>query len=797
MRRAALAGSITWALLVLVAALIAARATYTADLSAFLPRRASPTQRLLVEQLREGPAAHLIIVAIEGGDAATRAQVSAQLATRLRSDAAFAAVDNGDAKQLERDRAFLFEHRYLLSAAVTPQRFTAAGLHAAVSDSLAALASPEGLLLKPLFARDPTGELLGIIDSLDTAESPHTSAGVWNSADGTRALLLVQTRAAGLDTDAQQAACQAIERAFTNALATLPATARPGIGLIMSGPPVFAVVSRAVIKGEVLRLSSISSLLIAALLLAVYRSLPALVLTLVPVATGALAGVAAVALGFGAVHGLTLGFGITLIGEAVDYSIYLFIQASADFRRSVWPTIRLGMLTSICGFAALLPSAFPGLAQLGLYSIAGLVAAALVTRFVLPAWLPRVSAIRDLTPLGESLLRALGALRRARTVVLLLPLAALAMLLAHRGSLWSRELASLSPIPEAVRSLDDRLHEAAGIPNTRYFVIASAAEREGALAAAQAVSARLAPLVEAGVIGAVVSPSDYLPPLATQRARQASLPPASELRSRLEAALAGLPVSAVRLEPFVADVQQARAAPLLTPADLARTSFARAVDALLVRSPAAGVTDPQSAASWSALLPVAGAHSGELPAAAVQQVRAAIARDAAAHAVLLDLQGEADRLYTGYLTEALELALVGLVAIVVLLLVTLRSVLRVVLVVAPLLLAVITVAGLLTATRHELTILHVVGMLLIAAVGSNYALFFDRSSRSPAPGSVPLTLASLLVANLATVTAFGVLACSSVPVLRDLGSTVAPGALLALLFAALLARPALWAEQRS
>jgi len=40
------------------------------------------------------------------------------------------------------------------------------------------------------------------------------------------------------------------------------------------------------------------------LLLCVYRSLPALLLTLVPVACGALAGVAAVALGFDAVHGI-------------------------------------------------------------------------------------------------------------------------------------------------------------------------------------------------------------------------------------------------------------------------------------------------------------------------------------------------------------------------------------------------------------------------------------------------------------------------------------------------------------
>ena len=79
-------------------------------------------------------------------------------------------------------------------------------------------------------------------------------------------------------------------------------------------------------------------------------------------------------------------------------------------------------------------------------------------------------------------------------------------------------------------------------------------------------------------------------------------------------------------------------------------------------------------------------------------------------------------------------------------------------------------------------------MLLIVAVGSNYALFFDRGSSDPHGGSTPLTLASLLVANAATVLGFGVLGFSSVPVLAALGSTVAPGAFLALLFSALLAR---------
>ena len=99
------------------------------------------------------------------------------------------------------------------------------------------------------------------------------------------------------------------------------------VTLLMSGPGVFAVDSRATIIKEVTRLSILSTIIIVALLLGVYRSATALLLGLVPVASGALAGVAAVALGLGVVHGITLGFGITLIGEAVDYSIYLFIQS--------------------------------------------------------------------------------------------------------------------------------------------------------------------------------------------------------------------------------------------------------------------------------------------------------------------------------------------------------------------------------------------------------------------------------------------------------------------------------------
>jgi predicted exporter len=194
---------------------------------------------------------------------------------------------------------------------------------------------------------------------------------------------------------------------------------------------------------------------------------------------------------------------------------------------------------------------------------------------------------------------------------------------------------------------------------------------------------------------------------------------------------------------------------------------------------------------WSALLPLRAAP-GSASDIDLAPVRAALAAAAAgresASVYLLDLKRESDALYDEYLQEAIRLSLAGLAAIVALLWFALRSLKRAALVLAPLVLAVLTVAAVLALCGVELTILHLVGMLLIVAVGSNYALFFDRRKGGERGG--PLTVASLALANLCTVIGFGLLCFSGVPVLEALGTTVAPGAFLALLYAALLTRHA-------
>lgn len=311
-----------WLALTLACGIIISRSQFTADLSAFLPKNPTPAQQLLLEQIRDGLASRLILVGIEGADATTRATLSKQIARHLRSDPAFVNVNNGESVSAERDRAYLFSNRYLLSPLVTPARFSVGGLHAALSDSIDLLASPAGLLVKSLLPRDPSGEMVQLMSQMNSGGRPQMSDGAWISKDGARALLLLQTRASGSDTDAQQRAMSAIRQAFDTA-----SSATPSAKLVMTGPGVFSVTSRDAIKNQVSRLSIISIALIATLLLLVYRSFTALALGFLPVISGALAGVAAVSLGFGVVHGITLGFGTALIGEAVDYSIYLFVQS--------------------------------------------------------------------------------------------------------------------------------------------------------------------------------------------------------------------------------------------------------------------------------------------------------------------------------------------------------------------------------------------------------------------------------------------------------------------------------------
>ncbi len=754
-----------WAIGLWLAGLVLAigvivRTPFSTDMSAFLPRAPTAAQQMLVDQLREGVVSRMVLVAVQG-PAERLGDLSRGLAGRLRADPGFALVANGDADAMAGERALLWQRRYLLSPEVTAERFTVAGLHAALLRDVALLGSDFGVLVKQSLPADPTGEILGLADTLAGRARPRSADGVWVSRDGTQALLSVSTRAAGFDIDAQEAGLSHIRAAFEATRQEAGVAAE----LVMTGPPVFAVAARARIKGDAERFSMIATALVAAVLLLAYRSLPVLVLGLLPVASGALAGIAAVGLVFGFVHGITLGFGVTLIGEAVDYAIYLFTQTPAGGRARdtlprIWPILRLGMLTSVCGFSAMLFSHFTGFAQLGLFTIAGLVTALAVTRFVLPELLPVGFSAVGSTVFARPVLALVERRAALRWGVLAASGVAVLALASHPGPYWEDELSSMSPIPAEALAQDARLRGELGAADVRLMLVVERPTVQLALEASEAVAARLDPLVSARALAGYDTPARFLPSEALQRARQAALPAPAVLRDRLAEAVGGTVLRPDLFAPFLADVAAARSGALLHRADLDGTGLALQVDTLLLRR----------GAGWIALLPLQGVAD-----------RAAVERVAGGGVVFLDLKQASDQLLGDYRGEAVTLSLVGGLVIVLLLAVSLRSPARISRVLLPLLASVVCTAAIVLAGSGRLSIFNLFGLLLVVAVGSNYCLFFEGQEGARRP-----MVASLVLADLCTVIGFGILGFSQVPVLHGIGTTVAIGACLSLVFGAVL-----------
>ena len=763
-----------WLALLLACGLIMAKTRFVSDLSAFMPKAPSARQQLLVDQFRYGIIGRLIMIGIEGGDAAGRATLSQELADRLRKTGMFLGVQNGDSATERRDRRYFFDNRYLLSPDVIPAHFTVQGLHAAIANSIDALSGDTGLIVKNLFARDPTGETLRLLDQFGGGSQPRILHGAWASRDGKRAVLLAYTRAPGTDIGAQARAIEIIRNTFER----LP-DRRADSRVVMSGTSVFAVKSRNTIQGQVTRLASASLLLVIFLLLLVYRSPLLLALGLLPVLSGALVGISAVSLRFGQVHGLTLGFGTTLIGEAVDYSIYFYLQRAGQLNPGhFWRTIWIGVATSIAGFAPLLFSGFPGLEQLGVYSISGLIAAAIVTRYVLPALVPQQLKLRDLSRPAVALDRILDIATRLRWLPLLLALASVGVIFAHAGKIWNRNLSALSPISKADQRLDQQLRNDLGAPDLRYMVAFSAPDKELALEGSEKAGQVLRGLIHRQVIAGFSSPAFVLPSLALQRARQAAIPDAHVARQRLRQALVGLPVRIDRLQGFLSDLQAARVRKPLRRADLDGTSAALLVDSLLIHR----------ASDYLVLMPLRPLDKSAKVPLDINRVQAPLQATRLKHIVVIDLLKESTRLFRNYRNEILLLSELGCLVIIALLLVALKSASRTLRVITPLACSVTCVTAVLLQGGTRLTILHLVGLLLVVAIGSNYALFFESGGQAATPTERRRMQVSLVVANLTTVGSFGILGQSSIPVLSAVGTTVSLGALFALLFAAILSR---------
>ena len=374
-----------WSLLVAIAVGISHTVKISGDLRSFMPPAQSDDQKLLMDEIGNGPASQLLLLAIGNAPQENLAALSTSLAQKLRDDPTFAQVINGENldAQLNSD---LLPYRYLLSPTLDSNTFDAAFLHDELQQRVEDLASPAADMLKDILPRDPTLEVLKLVQRWMPAKAPLTRDGVWFSARG-EALLLAQTKAAGFDPGSQTAAIASLDAAFAQL---------PGVGdakLTISGPGYFGAKVAATTRSEAEHLSALGTTGFLLPLLIAYRNGAVIALVGLPLASGALAGLAAIALGFGDVHGITLAFGFTLLGVAQEYPIRVFSHRRSDASTqqsvaAVWPLLRLAVVSACIAYVAFFASGVPGLQQLAVFTITGLLVAGAATRWMLPPLLP-------------------------------------------------------------------------------------------------------------------------------------------------------------------------------------------------------------------------------------------------------------------------------------------------------------------------------------------------------------------------------------------------------------------------
>ena len=735
-----------------------------AELAAFLPPPVSEEEGSwpLPERLTSGTGGQhgTLLAAIEGGEGRSRARASRQLAERLADHPDIHRAHNGRADG-EVVPEGLFSHRYLLSPLLDTTTLDSDTLEAAFARRHRELASASGGPARQWLEADPVGAWVGLLAMWRGAHELPRPHGVWADHENTRALLLIESRLDGSDPEAESATLERLRAEFA------ATHGDDGLRLQLTGPAVFAADSSRLIQGEITRLSLLASAMLALLLLLAFRSPRFLLLAGLPLGGAILGGAALVMALFGNLHGIALAFGILLVGVALDYPLHLFShqgggRAPWATARHLWPTLRLGALTTVLGFAAMALADLRGLAQLGVFALGGLPMALLLTRYVLPGLLPATTAPTTSPP--DWLLCSPP--RGGPWWGLGLLLVAAMVLFTQRDQLWQHDLAALNPVPEATRAMDRELREALGGSELRRLAVIRGDDPQTVLLRSHALDAALAPLREEGHLTGVDHPARWLPPVAVQEARRARLPSAETLEERVAAAASEAGFRPAVFAPFVADIAASRDLAPLTPSDL-EGWVARQLGQQLFRE----------GEHWYGLVRFRGVTDGAALAGRVTE-------HAPEEVLFIDTVALASASLAAFRQQALQLSALGGTTLLLVLMFALGSARRGLRAAAAPLAAIVVTAAVLIGSGQPLSLFHLVSLLLVAGLGLDYSLFLLRHDGRPGEGG-PTRLA-LGLCLLSTLAVFGAMALSELTVLADIGNTVVIGALSALLLAWLI-----------
>ena len=756
-RTPVIAHSIWLSLIILSLIYLSSSLRVVSDITQFMPdNHKDKNVQLLLDELQQGNTARLLILRIGGVDSDKLATLSRRLKSQLDKNEAFSLIHNGQNKITPKDfitgeYQTLYKYRYLLSPNTSlSNEALSKSLKKRISELRSGLS-----IFKSTLSSDPQNHFVQYLWNLTERSKNTHYHGVWFNQEKTSALLLIELNLSDFNLDKQQLAINNIYKTI-NTLSD-----DKNLQIDLTGTPSMAVKTRAAIQSTSKWLSSIALILMSLLFIWAYRSIRLFFLAMLPLLSAVIAALTITNIVFQQVHGIIIAFGITLLGVCLDYPVHLFSHHSKTRTAqqtilSIWPTLRLGVITTALAYLAMLGTGFAGLSQLSIFAISGLIVSLLVTRWIVPSWLQT-----NITKPEHQYLSYLSRLKFTFTNKVYTGLAIILFctfaITSNYDSIWSKNISDLSPIPEQAKKLDRELRLSIGAPDVNHVFLIKNENPESLLQQTEILKNKLFSLKKDKLVGNIFSVTDFIPSQKTQRSYQQQLPETARLKNDLQAALTGLPFKKNFFKPFINDIEQSKNLKPLDIKQVLTTPLAKLLQQDLffknnewisiIRL--TGVKDESALLAWLADKPDIQKH-------------------------YLNLRQATSSLMSDYQETALFRLLLGSF-IISLILFSVRPGLRAAVILLPVILAVLLSISIQIMLGTHLTLFHILALLLIVGIGLDYSLFFDRSWTSSE--DYRHRLHGIFISASSTLITFGILGFSDVPVLSALGQTVTFGVL--------------------
>ncbi|MEM7409383.1 MAG: MMPL family transporter [Myxococcota bacterium] len=770
--------AIRWSFGAVVALLAAYAVTHlelSTDVTHFLPSESEAEIAVLASRLSDSELTRTMILTLRGPEIDDAVAAARGLAERLEGHPEIARLQGElEPERMEEVYQLYFPRRLLFLSSQpetdVPALFEDAALRERARQLKATLALPSSTLQTRLIPADPIGGFERVLQRLGAQRPPLESHdGHFVTRERDHAVLFLTTHHSAFDSAPQARLLAAIDAAF----AAVAADAQGPIVLEASGANRFAVAAERSIRRDVNWIAAASFLGVALVFFAFLRSGHFFLLAVFPAVTGILVAAVALRATTGRLDGVTMAFGASLIGVAIDYSIHVLDhyrlhpdETGRAIVRRLWPSLAVGALTTMASFAGLSLTSFPGFREIGIFATLGVGSALLVTLFVLPAFLSNDGSPRPVPALASRVASGLGnALTRWRSrrgQLLWIPLVcvgAAATLLPQLR--FEDDLSRLMSLDPELRAEEERVRARVAREESGRVIFALGDDFEAAIAANDAVALRLDAARAAGRVGDFRSLHSLLWSASLQERNAAAVAAIPDAAERVEAAFAAEGFRPEGLAPFRAALAEPPPEPL-SPEALRASPLGALVTPLLLDlgDRAAAVTYLRGATDVAAL-------EAEL--------------DGLARVHVFDQRSFMNAIFREFRTTTLQQIGVGCLLVLLVLGLRYRRVRPVLAAFVPSVLVAATVLAGFAALGVEVNLLHVTSLILVMGMGVDYGVFIvDSAGRR---GHLDATLLSLLLSCLTTVFVFGTLAISEHGALRAIGATTGVGVLLSFVLA--------------